>query len=300
MTSSVRPWIVVSLLLAGCSLFRPHPKAKNPDRDLGKGSPRIDPSSLPARNTSDPKLPPSPPSFLFATIPEKSVGPFLAKRSGTAMGAYIGAGEDGSHRIVSLPLGADGSPLEPRVVTTVSHDATTLVVRPAGGDRGAYVMAWTQLTDRGESLSVIGVTVEGKARSAAVEIARTQDDIVWVEIVPTANGEVCVWAEETRTAGANLFAIALEPDGTARGLPSAVVRDVVGWQAVATLNGAGLAFVTRKDVSRDSTVKTTSTVSWLKLDSDARAVGAPLVIGTSTQRVLDADVARAGDGFVFA
>ena len=286
-------------LVAAVTLACPAPKAKNPDKLIGKGAERVDPNLLPKRIAADPKLPPNPPSFLLATVPEKSVGPFLARHAGTAMGAYIGPGQGATRRVVSLPLGADGSPLDPHVVADVSEDATMVIVRPGGGDHPAYVLGWTALTDRGEALSVLGLTVEGQGRSTPIEITRTQDDIVWVEIVPTPRGEVCLWAEETRGADANLFAVALEPDGRPRGLPSAIVRGVIGWQAVATATGAGVATLTREGVTGDGKVKMTL-VSWLRLDADAHPIGPPLTVGSSTQRVVDVDVARVGDRFVFA
>jgi hypothetical protein len=285
------------------TLACPSPKAKNPDRFVGKGAERVDPSLLPRRHPVDPKLPPNPTSYPFATVPEHSVGPFLARRPGAAaMGAFIGPGQGAAHRVISLPLGADGSPLDPRVLADVSEDATMLIVRPGGGDHGAYIAAWTALTDTGEALSVIGISAGGEARTTPVEITRTKDDIVWVEVVPTLEGEVAVWAEQPPDADANLFAQALEPDGRPRGLPSPIVRGVVGWQTVPTANGAGVAMLTRKTNSADTSKagKETTIISWLSLDADARPVGPPLVIGSSTRRILDIDVARVGDRFVFA
>jgi hypothetical protein len=281
-----------ALLVAVAALACPAPKAKNPDRLIGKGAERVDPTLLPKRKAADPKQPPNPPSFPLVIVPEHSIGPFLARRSGTAMGAYIGPGEGAGRRVVSLPLGADGSPLDPRVVAQVSQDATMMIVRPGGGDHGAYIAAWTALTDKGEALSVLGLSVEGQARSTPVELTRTPDDIVWVEIVPTPRGEVVVWAEETRGGDGNLFAATLEPDGRPRGLPSAIVHGVVGWQTVPTPNGAGVAMLTRR--STDAT-KTTTSISWLRLDADARPLGPPLAVGSSTQRVVDVDVASVGD-----
>jgi hypothetical protein len=288
---------IAALVVAAATLACPAPKAKNPDRLIGKGAERVDPGLLPKRTASDPKQPPNPPSFPLVIVPEHSIGPFLTRRNGTAMGAYIGPGEGAARRVVSLPLGADGSPLDPRVVADVAQDATMMIVRPGGGDHGAYIAAWTALTDKGEALSVLGLSVEGQARSTPVEITRTADDIVWVEVVPTPRGEIVVWAEETRGGDGNLFAIALEPDGRPRGLPSAIVRGVVGWQTVPTSNGAGVAILTRR--SPDAT-KTTTSVSWLRLDADAHAIGTPLVVGSSTQRIVDVDVANVGDRFVLA
>jgi hypothetical protein len=277
-----------------------HPaKPPNPDKLIGKGAERVDPKLLPNRNAVDPKFPPNPPSWPLATVPEKSVGPFLARHLETAMAAYIGPGEGATRRVVSLPLGADGAPFDPQVVAPASEDATMMVVRSAGGEQGAYVIAWTDLTDRGEALSVIGVSALGKARSPAIELSRTQDDIVWIEVVATPRGEVALWVEEARSGGANLFAVPIDPDGKPRAVPTTVVRGILGWQAVPTAAGAGVAILTRTPTPADPT-KATTTVSWLTLDTEARAAGAPVVVTSSPQRIVDVDVAAVGSDFVFA
>jgi len=287
--------LAVTVPLLGC----PFHKAKNPDL-IGKGGERVDPKLLPNRTTVDTTFPPNAPSFLLATVPEKSVGPFLARHLDTTMAVYVGPGEGAARRIISLPIGGDGAPFDPQVIATASEDATTMVVRSAGGapgSGGAYVVAWTDLTDRGEALSVAGVTALGKPRSPSTELTRTQDDIVWIEVLPTPRGEVVVWVEEARSGGANLFAVALDPDGRPRGVPSAIVKGIVGWQAVATAAGAGIATLTRTTAGP---TKTTTTISWLALDADARATGTPLVVGSSTQRIVDVDVAAVGPDFVFS
>ena len=191
------------LALATAFACHPAPHAKNPDQLLGKAAVRVDPSLLPDRvaGAVDPKYPPNPLSFPLAVVGEKSVGPFLARRRDTAMAAYVGPDEGATRRVVGLPLGPDGSPFDPQVLASVSEDATMMVLRGAGGEQGAFIVAWTDLTDWGAALSVLGVTALGKPRSNPVEIARTQDNIVWIEIVPTARGEVGVWAEETRSGG---------------------------------------------------------------------------------------------------
>jgi hypothetical protein len=304
MSQPTKRWAVVVAMLAAVACQPKKPV--NPDGLIGKGAERVDPKLLPNRFPSDPKYPPPPPSFLLAKVPEKSVGPFLTRHADTTMAGYIGPGEGASRRVISLPIGADGTPFDPQVVAPASEDATMMVVRAAGGPEGAYVFAWTDLTDKGEALSVLGVTTLGKPRSAPVEIARTRDDIVWIEILPTPRGEVGVWVEESRSAGANLFAVALEPDGRPRGVPSVVVRGIAGWQAVPTASGAGIAILTRKpgktDGSKPDGAKApeSTTVSWIVLDADARPVGAPVIIAESPQRVVDVDVAAVGPDFVFS
>ncbi len=289
---------LVALLTLVAASCRPKRPAAAPL--LGQGAARVDPKTLPVRiPVVDPKYPPNPPSFPLVAVPDKSVGPFLARRHDAALAAYIAPGEGAGRRLISVPVGADGSPLEPQLVAPVSADATTMVVRDAGGEGGAYVVAWTDLTDRGEAISVTGVTALGKPMSTPIELARTQDDIVWIELLPTSRGEVCVWVEEARSGGANLFGVPLDPDGKPRGLPSAIVRGISGWQAVATGNGAGLSLVTHRAGTSEPS-RGVTTISWLRLDEEARAVGAPVVLETTPLRVIDVDVARVAEGFVLA
>src|SRR5262249_6447964 len=130
-----------------------------------------------------------------------------------------------------------------QVVAAVPSDATALVVRATGGPSAGFVAAWASLTDRGEALSIAGIDDSGAPRGPATELARTDDDVTWVDVVATPHGAICVWAEETRGGSANVLAVALEPDGKMRGVPARVARGVAGWQVTPAGEGAGLALV---------------------------------------------------------
>jgi hypothetical protein len=273
-----------------------HHAPKGPDAFIGRA--QAIPRNV-AKPEKDVKKYPGLKSSLIATVPDKSVGPFLARKNDVAMAAYLGPDESGGRRVVSLPLEYDGSPKEARVVSTTLADSTTLVVRAAGGEQGAFVAAWTELTDRGEALSVAGIGADGSASVPPIELARSPDDIVWVEILPTPRGELCVWAEETRSSDANILAVALDPIGKPRGVPSRVARGATAWQVVPTLAGAGLAIVS---ATTDKSGKPTggSSIAWLKLDVEARPVGVPIPIATSPSKVTDVDMAPVGDSIVLA
>jgi hypothetical protein len=290
--------VVVAVTVAATLSCQPGPKPKNPDRMIGKGAERVDPSLLPKRTDVDPKYPPNAPSFPVASVPDKSVGPFLTRRHDGAMAAYLGPAEGSPRRVIALPLGSDGSPFDPQVVAPVSADAATLVVRPSG-EQGAYVAAWTDLVERGESINVMGLSSLGKPRARPTEVARTQDNVVWIEIVPTAHGELMFWAEETQAAGANVFLVPLAADGQPHGMPSAVVRNVTSWQAVASAVGGGLVFVTQKP-GKGEGAKPTSTITWRAFDDEGRSLGAPLTLDTSEKKVSDIDVANVAGTLVFA
>jgi hypothetical protein len=295
---------ILAALLFGLAACGPS-TTKTPPSDLGRGRPPLKSGKAWTKN-EDP-APPSVPSHLVVSVPAKTVGPFVAFRGSARMAAYIAPTEAGIRRVVSVPLAPNGEPREARVVAPSAPDATILVVRGAGGDKRGFVLAWTALTDRGEALFVSGVGEDGVPAGAPLEVARTNDDIVWVELIPTPRGSVCVWAEETRAGGANLSVVALEPDGKLRGVPSRIARDVIGWQAVPTTAGVGLAFVASapdpKAKPKDNAAQDAhrpSMLSWMKLDADGRPVAAAVAVASSPGKIADFDVTRIGAAFVFA
>jgi len=256
-------------------------------------------------------------------VPEGSIGPFLARRGDVVMGAYIGVSGEGARRVVSIPLSASGEARSDAcVVASVTTDATMLVVRPSGGPKPGFVAAWTYLTERGEALAVAGIADDGRGRGDATELARTSDDIVWIEVVPTPRGALALWAEQVRGGDASIVAAALGPDGAMRGLPAKVARGVKGWQVVPLPDGVGLALVTAGPLeaggagkrgqagklgksasataAREGDDRLGSTVLWHKLDADARSVAPPVTIVSGVRMAGDVDAVRAGDQTLFA
>jgi hypothetical protein len=287
-------WTVVATLATTPACH--HHAAKDPDNFIGRAQ------AIPRRATrpdADAKKYPGLRSSLVAVVPDKSVGPFLARKGDIAMAAYLGPDDSGGRRVVSVPLEYDGVPKEAKVVSSTLADSTTLVLRASGGETPGFLAAWTELTDRGEALSVVGVAADGSPTVPPIELARITDDIVWVEIVPTPRGEICVWAEETRNSDATIVAVPLDPIGKPRGVPSRVARGATAWQVVPTMAGAGLAIVT---AAADKSGKPVpgSSVGWLKLDTEARPVGTILSVATSPAKITDVDMAPIGDSVVLA
>jgi hypothetical protein len=293
----------IATALALATACRHSAPAKDPDRLIGTAqstlrrtrTPVVDPSRVPPLHSS-----------VIASVPEKSVGPFLARQGNAAMAVYLGPGEAGTRRLVSLPMDSDGTPRDSRVVAKTAAESTTLVLRAAGGEHGAFVAAWTELTERGEALSVVGLGADGTPVAPPAELARTSDDIVWIEIVPTPQGAICVWAEETRSNDANILAVPLDPSGKPRGVPSRVAKGISAWQIAPTPAGAGLALVSTASPAapRGPTLAKTSTaitaaLAWLKLDAEARPVGPAMPVATSASKITDVDLAVVGDSIVF-
>ncbi|HEY1958709.1 MAG TPA: hypothetical protein VGH28_24000 [Polyangiaceae bacterium] len=222
----------------------------------------------------------------IATLRDRAVGPFLARGDAGALAVYVSGVRSGATRpVVAIPLAKDGSPdAQARVIAEAAPDTSTLVVRRV--DAG-YLVAWTSLTDRGESLSLVGVGDDGAPRARAIELSRTTGHIVWVETVKTSRGAVCVWADEGPTGGADVLAQALDASGRPRGVPSRVSRGASSWQAVA--NGEGIALG----------VVSSGELAVIGLDADARVVSGPTPIARNVGADMDF-VATPKGALVFA
>lgn len=262
--------------------------------------------------------PSSVPSYLVGSL-GKSDGPHLARAAGgAALVAWI-ASDGTARRLFTVPLSPDGEPRsDARAVANAPSETPTFVLR-ASGDRSGYFAGWGAILDRGETLSVVALGIDGNPRGPVVDLARTNDHVVWFEIVPTARGGIVVWAEETRGGDANVLSVAIDADGKQRGVPSRIGRGVTGWQAIATTNGAGVALVSPPDskgagaaptkdkddrerlrARERATAAKAGTLSWVRLDADARPVGAPTAIATKATVAGDIDVVSAGTAYVFA
>ena len=228
---------------------------------------------------------------LVATLTEKAVGPILSMQGGRGIVAYLGA--NGTARaLIAVPVDGSGAPTgDARIVAQVPVDSSSLVLTPATDGRG-WVAAWAALTDKGEAVYAAAIKPDGNPRSPAVELGRTTDDVVWVELAPTAKGAVCVWAEETQKGDANLLATALDVEGKPRGVASYAARGAVGWQVAPAKGGAMLAVLRSTSTKSDGPIA----LHGVRLDEDAHTVGEATrwVTGHGVGR--DTDVVQGPDG----
>jgi hypothetical protein len=237
------------------------------------------------------------PSHRIATIAKSAIGPFVARSADGGLAAWMVAADAGGQDLMAVALAADGAPVaEPRVVATVPQEATTLVVRPAVG--GGWLLAWSALLDRGESLVVLGLTRDGVARGAPGDVARTSDHIKWCDVIPTSHGAVAVWAEETPSGSANILADALNGEGRPLGMPVRIARGIDRWQAVPASDGEGVGLALVTSDPRDHGAA--GRLSWLRLDADAHPRADPLPIGTRPTVSGDVDIATVPEGHLLA
>lgn len=249
--------------------------------------PRLEPSKNTARVPLGDPVDPAKKAHMstIASLRDRAVGPVLTRSDKGALAAYIAGAPSGTRPVIASALDGTGSPKgQARVVAQAPPDTSTLIARSLAD---GYLLAWTSLTDRGESLTVIGVSDTSEARGNAIELARTADHIVWVEIVETPRGAVCVWAEEPPNGSANVLAQALDSNGKPRGVPSRVLRGATSWQAVAFHEGVALAIVAG------------GALSLTRLDTEGRVTGEAMPISKTVGA--DMDLVRAGkDSVAFA
>jgi hypothetical protein len=239
-------------------------------------------------------------SHAIATLENKTLGPLIARQHSAGLVAWIARAEkSGGEELVVVPLAEDGAPLrDARVVARVPQEATAFVVEPAGGTLGGWFVAWSALLDRGESLTVVGLTPDGAVRGAAADIQRTNDHIRWLQVVPTANGGLCLWAEETTAGDANVLSVGIDVDATPHGMPARVARGVDGWQAVATGDGAGLALVAVGPV--DDRRRTGGSLTWQRLDADGHPQGGSVLVTRRPTVTGDVEVVAIQHGWLMA
>jgi hypothetical protein len=261
-----------------------------------------------ADETPEPPVPPAR-GHQVASLDRRTLGPFTSRDAAGGLVAWVvprnrGEGQD----LVVVPTAPDGAAVRgAQAIAQVPSEATSLIVQPAGGKQRGWLVAWSALLDRGESLSVLGVTPDGAARGTPTDVQRTSDHVKWAALVPTPRGALCLWAEQTAMDDANLFANALEPDGKARGLPVRIARGVVGWQALPTSDGAALALVSpvplgsnQRADEKAGAPRPAGTLAWLRLDADGHALGNPTVIAGRPTVGSDVDVVARDGGWLLA
>jgi hypothetical protein len=233
-------------------------------------------------------------SHSFATLPattgQQGLGPFLARGPATSLAAWIAPSEQSDQRdLIVAELAPDGAPLaQVRVVAHVPREVTTLVVGAAGGASDGWLLAWGALRDRGESVTLLGLTPDGAPRGEPVDVQRTADHVAWATLVPTAHGSIALWAEETSAGSANMLSVPVGADGKPRGMPMRVAAGVDRWQAVPAKDGAAL--VLARAPSPEASMSR-ATLSWQRLDAAGRPEGGAQIVARGLALDGDVDIA---------
>jgi hypothetical protein len=236
-----------------------------------------------------------------ASVAGRAIGPLVARSGDTGLVAWIAAADSGGGRVLrAVATTAGGAPAsEVRDLAPVPQEATSLVVRPAGEPSAGWLVAWTSLLDRGESLTALGLAPDGAPSGAPVDLERTTDHIRWAEFVPAPRGIIALWAEETLTGDADILSVALDAKAKPRGMPVRVARGVDRWQAVPAGEGAALALVAGGAPAGESARKV-SKLTWLRLDADGHPAGEAVVVDPKAIVGGDLDVVAVKDQWLLA
>ena len=229
-------------------------------------------------------------SHVIGTIARRALGPVSSRNESGGVAAWIVSSDRGSGQdLVVAPFGIDGALVgEPRVALSLPEEATSLVVRAAGGSSDGWLVAFATLLDRGEALSVLALNSEGTARATPVDVQRTSDHVRWVDLVSTPRGPVCVWAEESASGNANILAAPLDLGGKPRGVPVRVAQDVMSWAVTPAGDGVALAVVDGHGAGQPEGA---GPLSWLRLDAEGRVVGERVTLVSSPSVGSDFEVA---------
>jgi hypothetical protein len=243
--------------------------------------------------------------YVVTSVSRRTIGPFFSRRGSgpTASGmiAWLSPAEGAGRRVIVAPVGPNGAPSGGETLAGhASVDTTMLVVRPTGGTVPGFLLVWAVLTERGKALWSVAVNADGAPRSKPIELARTNDDIVWIDVLPTEQGELCVWAEGTPAGDANIVAASLDTDGKVRNLPARIARSVLGWHALSIPGGIGLSTVDAPDAKAKTSNARGGTLSFHRLDAEGRETAPAVVVVPEATVNGDVDVVRDGRRFVFA
>ncbi len=291
MTRALLGMLLGLLALAACKAREPRPN----------GTAGLDVKPMPTDAVHLPpvkRMPATAKARLVGTIDHKALGPFTARSTEGGLVAWIVAADrGGGQELMFVPTGTDGAPLrEARKLTDVPQEATQLFVRPAGGAHGGWLLAWSALLDRGESLTITGLAPDGTSRTKPTDLQRTSDHIKWADLVPGPKGVIAVWAEETTAGDANILAAPVDSDGRPHGMPVRVARGVIGWAVVHTDDGVGLALVTPSNEPKNDSGR----LAWVRLDMEGRPIGAAVAIGARPTVTGDVDVVPTPGGWLLA
>ena len=249
----------------------------------------------------------------LAAVHARAIGPLVSRRVDggavrASVAAWITAGAGSARRLLLQPLDTHGAPVgRVLALADVPLQTSNLVVRPSGGSAGGFVIAWMTLTDRGKALWAMSVRDDGMPRARPIEIAHTDDDIVWTDVVPTRDGALCMWAEETRDRDANLVAALLVPEGRVKGSPTRVAVGVTNWHASADRDGAALVIARAAPGNAKAAKAAKRTVDaddkeidLLRLDATGAPSGTPIVLSPRTQVWGDLEAVHAAGELVVA
>ncbi|WP_437689129.1 hypothetical protein [Sorangium sp. So ce176] len=289
-------------LLLGCSGAAQTPSAARPARVV----------KTPPAQPKAPEGPPLLPAHVIAELEDEDATPYLARRGDEALLLYAAGG-----RWRTRVLGADGSPRgDATEVGPAAADVPGAALRatPQG-----YIAAWIEQTEGGRAVRVLALDPAGKPLGPASLVARTAEDITWLEVLPNATGTLVLWemprqaqdgaAQSVDRVDVVMTVVAQGKDGAIKPTaPASVAREVLGWNAVATERGAAVALVlpppggerkpARKADAEDAAgAPKLGFIALLEIDA-AGKVSAPVTVSPEPTAQIDLDIVSVGGRYL--
>jgi hypothetical protein len=230
---------------------------------------------------------------VIATVPEGTLGPYVAHGPRGSIALYAPSGAGPRHWMLQA-FGASLLPTgQPHEVAPAPDEAPVIVVRPAL-PKGGFLALWTRRIDHGSALESLALDAFGQRRSDVVTVAEASGPIVWADAVATAGGPIVLWAEQRRER-ASISCARLDATGQARTTPTTLTATARAWQVAAVPTGAALAYVKASDNNESLGAVT---IQWV--DGSARAAGPPTAVTESGTSMADLDMAPVGNSLLLA
>lgn len=221
----------------------------------------------------------------LGTVPAGALGPRLTV---TEKGHFIvWADVKGADpALYSEYVSPEGQASVPRRLASVGASARRLQVgEGAGGDR---IASWIRHQGERDILEVTILGTQGQLVGGPYLVSETPSDIIFKQVVPTAQGALVFWVERRGTS-ADLYAAVLQGRGAER--PKRLVREVSAWQLVKTRAGINLA--TREGAEHPE-------IRLRQLGDSGQVLGSPQTVARDVEGGLDLDLAVSKDRILVA
>ncbi|WP_437675639.1 hypothetical protein [Sorangium sp. So ce131] len=283
-------------LSVGCSSAAPAPPARQP--------PVV---KTPPSQAKAPGGPPLLPAHVVAELEDEDATPYHARRGDEALLLYA-AGGQWKTRV----LGADGAPRGEAIeVGPAPADVPVAALRAAPE---GYVAAWIEQVEGSRAVRMLALDTAGKAIAPASLVARTAEEITWLDVLPNAKGALVLWEMPREDRVDVVMSVVTIGKGTVSKPtgPAAVARGALSWHAVATEGGAAVALVLpppggaargeqraadKAGAEGAAEAAKLGSVSLVEIDA-AGKLSAPVVVSAGPTAQIDLEIAAVGGRYL--
>ena len=232
------------------------------------------------------------PAFVVAQVPPGTQGPVVTSGNTGALAVWAESTAS-SWRFRSVAIEPQSANVSPAIELGQAPDNLELLFLRYLKDSEA-ILAYTYVDDNGgHRFSAMLLDEQGRARSEPILLGVSSEALLWIDIVPSNNGPLVIWAS-SRGDRADVRAAALSRPGALRVAAHDVASDLRAWQVAPTPRGAALATV------RAISNKGNGPVSLLFLDDTGAVIDQSVSITQSESAELDLDVSTIGKNCVIA